>query len=265
MRAVLLRDPLEQGCSSSCLHESVAPKRLRSLGPDRPPGPGQCSLPRAEPGLRPVIILLLYTPAHFAVQDEGLVTAFLTGIEAADLVTMTEGGLLATFLPLVFVPGRGQAGALIGHVARKNEQWKLTPIGQALVIAHGKEAYISPSWYPSKAEHGRVVPTWNYTAAHIYGDLVVHDDPVWVDDMVRQLTDRQEIGRSHPWSVDDAPPAFHEGQLRGIVGLEIVIERVEAKFKMSQNQKDANIDGVVAGLEEDGRRDVAALVNALRR
>jgi transcriptional regulator len=206
----------------------------------------------------------VYTPAHFAVDEEST-KAFLAGIQAADLVTLTEKGLVATFLPLVFAPERGHAGSMIGHVARKNEQWKLAAAGQALVIAHGTEAYISPSWYPSKTEHGRVVPTWNYTTAHIYGDLVLHDDPAWVDDIVRQLTARHETGRSHPWSVDDAPADFHAGQLRGIVGIEVVIERVEAKFKMSQNQKDENIDGVIAGLQAEGREDVATVIEALRR
>jgi transcriptional regulator len=206
----------------------------------------------------------VYTPDHFAV-DEECAREFLSGLEAADLITMTENGLIATFLPLVLAPGHGNAGALVGHVARKNEQWKLAPIGQALVIAHGDDSYISPSWYASKTEHGRVVPTWNYITAHIYGDLVIHDDPAWVDDIVRRLTDRHEANRSHPWNVDDAPAAFHEGQLRGIVGVEVIIERVEAKFKMSQNQSDANVDGVIAGLEADGRQDVATLVAALRR
>jgi transcriptional regulator len=108
------------------------------------------------------------------------------------------------------------------------------------------------------------VPTWNYTTAHIYGELVVHDDVDWVDMNVRALTARQEHDRDHPWSVDDAPEGFHAGQLRGIVGVELLISRVEAKFKMSQNQKDTNIDGVIAGLAGDGRADVAELVERLR-
>jgi transcriptional regulator len=206
----------------------------------------------------------VYTPPHFAVDDESA-RAFLAAIRAADLVTATEDGLVATFLPLVFAPERGPRGALLGHVARKNDQWRRPPAGEALVIAHGLDAYVSPGWYPSKAEHGRVVPTWNYTTAHVYGELVVHDDPGWVDAIVRRLTDRQETGREHPWSVDDAPPAFHEGQLRAIVGLELVISRIEAKFKMSQNQKDANHEGVVAGLAADGLPEVAEAVRALRR
>jgi transcriptional regulator len=205
----------------------------------------------------------VYTPPHFAVDDEST-HAFLARIEAADLVTATDDGLVATFLPLVFASERGEHGALLGHVARKNDQWRRPALGEALVIAHGQDAYVTPSWYPSKAEHGRVVPTWNYTTAHVYGELVVHDDAAWVDAVVRRLTRRQEAGRSHPWQVDDAPAEFHEGQLRAIVGIELVIARVEAKFKMSQNQKGANVDGVVAGLIADGRAEVAEVVQALR-
>jgi transcriptional regulator len=206
----------------------------------------------------------MYTPKHYAVEPEEA-AAFLARIRAADLVTMTEDGLVATFLPLVYAPEVGEHGALLGHLARKNEQWRLAPVGEALVIAHGEDAYIHPGWYPSKAEHGRVVPTWNYTTAHVYGELVIHDDPAFVDANVRRLTARHEAGREHPWSVDDAPPAFHDGQLRAIVGVELRISRVEAKFKMSQNQSDANIDGVVAGLSAEGREDVAEIVQRLRR
>ena len=205
----------------------------------------------------------MYTPQHFAV-DPDEAAAFLARIDAADLVTMTEDGLVATFLPLVFAPELGEHGALLGHLARKNPQWQLPAIGEALVIAHGEDAYIHPGWYPSKAEHGRVVPTWNYTTAHVYGELVIHDDPAFVDANVRRLTARQEGRREQPWSVDDAPPAFHEGQLRAIVGVEVRISRVEAKFKMSQNQNDANIDGVIAGLTGEQRGDVAELVRRLR-
>ena len=205
----------------------------------------------------------MYTPSHYAVED-GAAAAFLTQIQAADLVTVTEDGLRATFLPLLFVPTVGKRGALHGHMARKNGQWQREPVGEALVIAHGADAYIHPGWYPSKAEHGRVVPTWNYTTAHVYGQLVVHDDADWVDQNVRALTARQERGRDQPWSVDDAPEAFHAGQLQGIVGVELLITRIEAKFKMSQNQKDKNIDGVIAGLTQDGYGDVAELVERLR-
>jgi transcriptional regulator len=205
----------------------------------------------------------MYTPAHFAVDDESA-TEFLSRIEVADLVTMTDDGLLATFLPLIFAPEQGQRGALLGHVARKNDQWRGHVLGEAMVIAHGEDAYITPSWYQSKAEHGRVVPTWNYTTANVYGELRIHDDAAWVDQIVRRLTERHESRRSHAWSVDDAPAKFREGQLRNIVGVELLITRVEAKFKMSQNQSKANIDGVIAGLAADGLGDVATVVERLR-
>ena len=205
----------------------------------------------------------MYTPAHFAVDDRDA-AEFLTRVDAADLITVTDEGLTATFLPLIFAPEHGEHGALLGHVARKNDQWQRAAVGEALVIAHGEDAYVSPSWYPTKAEHGRVVPTWNYTTAHVYGELRVHDDPEWVDALVRRLTQRHEAERTPSWSVDDAPPAFHEGQLRAIVGVELLITRVEAKFKMSQNQPAANIDGVVAGLTADGKQHVAETVDRLR-
>jgi transcriptional regulator len=205
----------------------------------------------------------MYTPSQFAVTPDQA-AEFLARIDAADLVTTTESGLLATFLPLLYVPASGEFGALRGHLARKNDQWRQPVVGDALVIAHGEDAYIHPGWYPTKAEHGRVVPTWNYTTAHVYGELVVHDDVDWVDENVRLLTARQEHGREQPWSVDDAPEAFHVGQLRAIVGIEVLISRVDAKFKMSQNQKPENIDGVIEGLTGERRGDVARVVERLR-
>lgn len=205
----------------------------------------------------------MYIPSHFAGDSEHA-AAFLATLERADLVTNTERGLFATFLPLLFLPERGEQGALVGHVARKNDHWRVQPLGESLVIAHGEDAYISPSWYPSKAEHGRVVPTWNYTTAHVYGELLVHDESAWVDQLVRRLTERHEARRAHPWSVDDAPSAFHAGELRAIVGVELVISRVELKLKMSQNRPAADIEGVIAGLSDDGREAAAEAVRRLR-
>ena len=190
---------------------------------------------------------------------------FLADVRAADLVTMTEDGLVATFLPLLFDPSRGACGTLLGHLARKNDQWRRKPVGEALVIVHAEDAYITPSWYPSKAEHGRVVPTWNYKTAHVFGQLVIHDDVGWVDQNVRQLTARHEAERAMPWSVDDAPPEFHAGQLRAIVGVEVVISRVEAKFKMSQNRREADVEGVVSGLAAEGLTSLSEAVDRLRR
>ena len=131
----------------------------------------------------------------------------------------------------------------------------------------GAGRYVSPTWYASKAEHGRVVPTWNYVTAHVYGQLVIHDDPVWVEALVRRLTERHErctAATGRPWTVDDAPARFIEGQLRAIVGVEVVISRIEAKLKLSQNRPAADIDGVIAGLQQRGQNQVAAAVTDAR-
>ncbi|WLQ06405.1 FMN-binding negative transcriptional regulator [Arthrobacter oryzae] len=206
----------------------------------------------------------MYTPAHFAAGPDS-VRELLTRPAAANLVTMTRQGLLATLLPFVFDPSGGEHGALHTHVARNNPQWSEPVIGEALAIIQGADAYISPSWYASKAEHGRVVPTWNYSTAHVYGTLVIHDDPAWLAGQVRRLTDRHEEDSDHPWSVDDAPERFISGQLRAIVGLELVITRIEAKTKLSQNRPDADIDGVVAGLALRGQQAIASDVEEARR
>lgn len=193
----------------------------------------------------------MYLPKHFTA-DEAQKHELLSGLRAADLVTATDDGLYATFLPLIYDESVGDSGALLGHVARKNEHWRLQPIADSMVIAHGPDAYISPSWYAAKREHGRVVPTWNYLTAHIYGPLVIHDDVGWLESLVRRLTDRHEAERSEPWSVDDAPREYTESQLRAIVGIELRISRVEAKAKLGQNRSSADIDGVIEGLRERG-------------
>jgi transcriptional regulator len=215
----------------------------------------------------------MYVPAHFAV-GEAATRELLARHGAADLVTLTDEGLVATMLPFAYVPpgkdGKGGAGgaggaggelgALHGHVARNNPQWKLPARGEALAIVRGPDAYISPSFYASKAEHGRVVPTWNYVTAHVYGELIVHDDAAWTESVVRRLTAKHEAANSRPWSVDDAPRAFIEGQLRAIVGLELLITRIEAKAKLSQNRPVADVAGVIAGLRERGDASSAGLV-----
>jgi len=201
----------------------------------------------------------MYVPAHFA-PDAALVGQLLRNHGAADLVTLTPGGLVATMLPFIYVPSEGPQGALHGHLARNNEQWKLGSAGEALAIVRGPDAYISPGWYASKAEHGRVVPTWNYITAHVYGRFVVHDDPVWTEDLVRRLTTKHEAYRDHPWSVDDAPRPYIEGQLRAIVGIELEITRIEAKAKLSQNRPAADVEGVIDGLRNRGDWEMADAV-----
>jgi transcriptional regulator len=211
----------------------------------------------------------MYVPAHFK-PDDAEVLALLGSGRAANLITATSDGLLATMLPLVYDGPEARAdvgswGALLGHVARNNGQWKTPAIGQAMVILAGPDAYISPAWYATKQEHGRVVPTWNYITAHVYGRLVIHDDPAWVEANVRRLTDHHEGARAEPWSVDDAPEPYVAGQLKAIVGIEILIDRVEGKWKLSQNRSDADIASTIEGLEATGERDVAAAMRDLGR
>ena len=208
----------------------------------------------------------MYIPAHFR-PDEATVRELLDHQGAADLVTWTDDGLLATMLPFLYDPpgsrtGLGELGALVGHVARNNAQWRTPARGPALAIVRGPDAYMSPAWYATKREHGRVVPTWNYITAHVYGELVIHDDVVWLEALVRRLTAHHEDGRPAPWSVDDAPTDYIAGQLRAIVGVEIRIERIEAKAKLSQNRSDADIAGSIAGLEGS---DKPAMAEAMRK
>jgi transcriptional regulator len=197
----------------------------------------------------------MYVPAHFTA-DDTMVRTLLDRSGAGDLVTVGEDGLLASLIPFVHDPDAGEHGSLLGHLARNNPQWREVT-DRALVILRGPDAYVSPAWYASKAEHGRVVPTWDYVTVHVHGRLVVHDDVGFVEDVVRRLTAKHEAGRTAPWSVDDAPPRFVAGQLRAVVGVEVQVTRIEAKAKLSQNRPEADIDGVVAGLLEDGRPDVA--------
>jgi transcriptional regulator len=229
----------------------------------------------------------MYIPAHFAA-DAAAVRDLLARHGAADLITLTADGLLATMLPFAYEPPAGeppaseppaseppageqgaQWGVLLGHVARNNDQWRTPAQGESLAIIRGPDAYVSPSWYAAKAEHGRVVPTWNYLTAHVYGELVVHDDPAWVEDVVRRLTAKHEAARTETagqppaWSVDDAPRKFIEGQLRAIVGLELRITRIEAKAKLSQNRPVGDVAGIVAGLTARGEdRSAAAVASA---
>ena len=211
----------------------------------------------------------MYIPDHFRPTDHD-VAEFLAHIGAAELVTATADGLLATMLPLIHeaptatAPAAGEHGRLMGHVARNNRQWKVPPIGEAMVIVRGPDAYISPAWYATKREHGRVVPTWNYITAHIHGRLVIHDDPAWVEANVRALTARHEASRAVPWSVDDAPPPYIEGQIRAIVGIEVLITRIETKFKLSQNRSTDDVDGAIAGLEAGPDASGQPLADAMR-
>jgi transcriptional regulator len=188
--------------------------------------------------------------------DADDVRPFVAAVGTAQLVTVGEDGAPdATFLPVLWEGDR-----LVGHLARANGHWRRIVDGSpALAVVTGADTYVSPSWYASKAEHGRVVPTWNYTVVHLRGRVVVHDDPPWVRALVTRLTDRHEQQRAEPWAVADAPEDYVEKNLRPIMGVEVVVESVEAKAKLSQNRSDEDRAGVAAGLAADGR-DPSGLV-----
>lgn len=205
----------------------------------------------------------MYTPPAFREDDPAEIRAILRGARLATLVTATAQGLLATPLPLFLDESEGEFGTLYGHVARANPQWQAEPAGEALAIFAGPDAYITPSWYPAKREHGKVVPTWNYAAVHAYGRAEFFDDRARLLDAVTRLTELYERPRATPWAVTDAPASYVEAQLRGIVGLRLPVARIEGKRKMSQNRPQADRDGVAAGLaasDSEADRLVAALV-----
>lgn len=194
----------------------------------------------------------MYLPPKFALSPDD-VAAALAAAGFAQLVTHGPDGLLVTPLPLLYDADRH---ALLGHVARANPHWHAEGCPSVAVFT-GPQSYVSPSFYATKAETGKVVPTWNYEVLNVFGPLTVHDDADWLRDLVGRLTDRHEADRARPWRVSDAPETFVAGQLNAIVGVEIPIDRVEAKSKMSQNQPARNRAGVVAGLSAGSPMDQA--------
>ncbi len=210
----------------------------------------------------------MYLPSHFAGPDLAEVAGFVDQAGAADLVTFDGGKPVASLIPVLWDHDENANGngRLLGHLALANPQWRSVGPGTvALAIVHGPQAYISPSWYPATARHGRVVPTWNYVVVHLTGPLTVHRDPDWLRAVVTRLTRKYEDGRAQPWAVGDAPPAYVEGQLRAIVGVELTVATVEAKHKLSQNRDTADRAGVVAGLRGEpgtGPAGIAGLMAA---
>lgn len=193
----------------------------------------------------------MYVPEHFRERDPAAIEALITAHPLATLVTRDgDGDVAANHVPMLLDRSRGVHGTLVGHVARANPAWQAE--GAVLAVFTGPDAYISPSWYPSKAEHGKVVPTWNYTAVHAYGTLRATTDPGILLGIVGALTRRHEADRTDPWAVEDAPHDYIESMLRAIVGIEIEIERVEAKCKLSQNRPEPDRRGVWSGLSAEG-------------
>lgn len=209
----------------------------------------------------------MYQPGHgrFADPDPAASLGELASAVPATLVTLSGGRLTATILPLLFDPADGPLGTLRGHLARANPQWRDGSSGvEALAIFDGPDAYVSPRLYAATRRSGRHVPTWNYTTVQASGALGVRDDPAWLIEIVRRLTDRHEARWPDGWSVDDAPPDYIESELRAIVGIELRISRLEGKRKLSQNRAPADVDGVIAGLDAGAPRE-QAVASEMRR
>jgi len=208
----------------------------------------------------------VYVPAAFVEERPEVVAAFLTAHPMAQLVTMTDEGLVATPLPMLYEPGHDGLGSLVGHVARGNRQWaKSSADVEALAIFTGANTYVSPNWYPSKRELGKVVPTWNYETVHIRGRFVVHDDPEWTRALVTRLTRHHEASFDAPWSVGDAPADYIDTMLKAIVGIEVQVTSIQAKRKLSQNRPEADVAGVIEALSNRGGEpaNVAAAMRSL--
>jgi transcriptional regulator len=210
----------------------------------------------------------MYTPKPFAEHRTEQLHEFIRAHPLATIVSATAAGLIATHAPLILDDALGEHGELRGHFARANPHATLAGrAGATMAIFSDPGAYISPSWYPSKAEHGKVVPTWNYVAVHAEGELELIDDPAFVRANILALTRAHESARQAPWHVSDAPESFIAQQLKAIVGVRIRIVRLEGKWKMSQNRPEEDIDGVVKGLSastSDPDRMVGRLVEARR-
>ena len=209
----------------------------------------------------------MYTPGYFKIEDAAKVHAMMRAQPFAILVTQGSNGLTATHLPTVLkVGGDGSLGLIECHVARPNPQWKTySPEFDALMIFQGPEAYVRPGWYPTKAEHGKVVPTWNYAAVHAYGRLETVEDKDWLLAHVAELSDQQEAPYAAPWSTADAPANFLDALVRGIVGLKLTIQRLEGKLKMSQNRAAGDRAGVVEGLAQRGSGGDAIVASLVAR
>ena len=204
----------------------------------------------------------MYRPPAFREDRLDVLHALIRAHPLATLVTAGAQGLSANLIPFTIDATRGDKGVLRAHLARANDQIaELGAVDEALVIFQGPETYITPSWYASKAEHGRVVPTWNYAVVQAWGRPVIMDDPAWIRVQIDELTHTQEDPRAKPWHVTDAPADFIVSQVKGIVGLEIPIARIEGKWKASQNRPMADREGVVTGLVSEGQSpDMARIV-----
>lgn len=205
----------------------------------------------------------MYIPAQFAENRADVMHRLMHEHSLGTWVTLGEDGLQANHIPFEIVSDGSPFGRLQAHVARSNPVWREETQIESLIVFQGAQAYISPSLYETKKEHGKVVPTYNYMVVHAYGRLRAVDDPQWVHALLARLSARHEAGRAAPWSIDDAPAGFIDSLLSQIVGIEIEITRLQGKWKVSQNQPARNRASVEAGLREQGGEQSVAMAEAV--
>ena len=202
----------------------------------------------------------MYSPPQFAEKDQTVLRALIEAHPLGLLISSSATGVLANPVPFLVSASDGVT-TLRAHVSKANEQWRHIEDGASvLVVFQGTNTYVTPSWYASKAEHGKVVPTWNYAMVQARGSAAIHQDAEWLRQQVGELTDRHETDRSAPWQVNDAPEGFVAAQLRGIAGIEITVSELTGKWKVSQNRPQADRTGVYDGLMQDGENGMADLV-----
>jgi transcriptional regulator len=203
----------------------------------------------------------MYLPTHFVEDNLETIHALIRARPLGLLISANADDLQANAVPFILNADAGPNGVLKAHVARANPQWQHLKDGErALVVFQGPDAYVTPSWYVAKKEHGKVVPTWNYAMVQVRGAVTVHEHPDWLMPQVTALTDAHESARAEPWAVTDAPERFVNMQMRAIVGIEIAIEDIRGKWKVSQNRSGADQAGVAEGMVRESEEDMAALV-----
>lgn len=207
----------------------------------------------------------MYCPAHFEEQRPEVLHQLLALHPLATIARLGADGLVADHVPLMHVPSTGGHGQLIGHVARANPLWQVQPDDEVLLVFQGPQTYISPNWYASKAEGGKVVPTWNYAVVHVHATLSPVHEPEAVLEILERLTHRHEAQQIHPWQVSDAPADFTHKLLSHIVGVRFDIRRMQGKWKVSQNQPEANRSSVVAELLQHGGGANVAMAELVRQ
>ena len=208
----------------------------------------------------------MYIPKHHHLSNRESIFSLIESYPLGAWVCQGDQALIANHIPFLLDRNRGRLGTLIGHVSRANRVWRdLTRHSPTVVTFHGPQAYITPGWYPSKVEHGKVVPTWNYAVAHAHGTARAVNDRNWLLDMVTRLTDMQEAKQKTPWRVADAPTSYIEKMLGAIVGIEIPIDRIEGKLKVSQDEEMQDRHGTVTGMQKSQSEEGQAMAELVMK